>query len=86
MRLPGLPVERLSRECLRTLYWGLCVIVGTPLFPNTAAAGAHRVLLLAWLLVMGSSALAEGHRVQWGAVEKGALRAGAVLGTSAVAG
>lgn len=58
---------------------------GRTAYADDAAAGARRVLLRVWLAVPGSRALPEGHRVQWGAVEKGALRGGAVLGRSAVA-
>jgi hypothetical protein len=59
---------------------------GRTAYADDAAAGAHRVLLRVWLAVPGSRALPDGHRVQWGAVEAGALRGGAVLGRSAVAG
>ncbi len=59
---------------------------GRTAYADDATAGAHRVLLRVWLAVPGSRALPEGHRVQWGATEAGALRGGAVLGRSAVAG
>ncbi|WP_198373299.1 TauD/TfdA family dioxygenase [Roseomonas rosulenta] len=58
---------------------------GRTAYADDAAAGAHRVLLRVWLAVPGSRALPEGHRVQWGATEAGALRGGAVLCRSAVA-
>jgi hypothetical protein len=58
---------------------------GRTAYADDAAAGAHRVLLRVWLAVPFSRALPEGHRVQWGATEAGALRGGAVLCRSAVA-
>ena len=36
VRLSGLPVERYSHAELRTLFWGLCVNLGTPLPQNPA--------------------------------------------------
>lgn len=35
VRLSGLPVQRYSHAQLRTLFWGLCVNIGTPLPQNT---------------------------------------------------
>jgi len=35
VRFSGLPVGRYTREELRTLFWGLCVNIGTPLPQNT---------------------------------------------------
>ncbi len=35
VRLSGLPVGRYSHDQLRTLFWGLCVNIGTPLPQNT---------------------------------------------------
>ncbi|MBP0464585.1 TauD/TfdA family dioxygenase [Roseomonas sp. PWR1] len=58
---------------------------GRTAYADDAASGAHRVLLRIWLATPFSRALPEGHRVQWGAVEKGALRGGAILGRSAIA-
>lgn len=58
---------------------------GRTAYSDDAAAGAHRVLLRIWLAVPFSRALPEGHRVQWGATEAGALRGGAILGRSAIA-
>lgn len=58
---------------------------GRTAYADDAAAGAHRVLLRIWLAVPFSRALPEGHRVQWGATEAGALRGGAILGRSAIA-
>lgn len=36
IRLSGLPVQRYSHDQLRTLFWGFCVNLGTPLPQNTA--------------------------------------------------
>jgi hypothetical protein len=58
---------------------------GRTAYADDAASGRHRVLQRIWLAVPESRALPEGHRVQWGATEAGALRGGAVLGRSAVA-
>jgi hypothetical protein len=58
---------------------------GRTAYADDAASGAHRVLLRIWLAVPFSRALPDGHRVQWGATEAGALRGGAILGRSAVA-
>ena len=58
---------------------------GRTAYADDAAAGRHRVLLRIWLAVPGSRALPEGHRVQWGRTEAGALRGGAVPGVSAIA-
>lgn len=58
---------------------------GRTAYTDGAAAGAHRVLLRIWLAVPFSRALPDGHRVQWGATEAGALRGGAILGRSAIA-
>lgn len=58
---------------------------GRTAYADDAASGAHRVLLRIWLAVPFSRALPEGHRVQWGATEPGALRGGAILGRSAIA-
>lgn len=58
---------------------------GRTAYADDAAAGAHRVLLRIWLAVPFSRALPDGHRVQWGSTEAGALRGGAILGRSAIA-
>lgn len=58
---------------------------GRTAYADDAASGAHRVLLRIWLAVPFSRALPDGHRVQWGATEAGALRGGAILGRSAIA-
>lgn len=36
VRLSGVPVERLSREALRRLFWGFCVNLGTPIYQTSA--------------------------------------------------
>ena len=35
VRVSGLPVDRLAKQDLRTVFWGLCANIGTPLFQNT---------------------------------------------------
>ncbi len=35
VRLSGVPVERLGRDALRRLFWGLCANLGTPLHQNS---------------------------------------------------
>jgi Taurine catabolism dioxygenase TauD, TfdA family len=35
-RLSGIPVDRLSRDRLRRLFWGFCVNLGTPLYQTAA--------------------------------------------------
>ncbi|WP_137123874.1 TauD/TfdA family dioxygenase [Roseomonas sp. HF4] len=57
---------------------------GRTAYADDAAAGQRRVLLRIWLSVPFGRALPEGHRVQWGRVEAGALRGGAIPGRSAV--
>ena len=36
VRLSGLPVERLSPDALRRVFWGLCVNLGTPIYQTSA--------------------------------------------------
>lgn len=58
---------------------------GRTAYADDAMSGRHRVLQRIWLAVPESRALPEGHRVQWGRTEAGALRGGAVPGVSAIA-
>ena len=58
---------------------------GRTAYADDAAAGAHRVLLRIWLSMPNSRPLPPGHVVQWGAVEAGALRGGAIRARSAFA-
>lgn len=58
---------------------------GRTAYADDATSGKHRVLQRIWLAVPESRALPEGHRVQWGRTEPGALRGGAVPGASAIA-
>lgn len=58
---------------------------GRTAYADDAGSGRHRVLQRIWLAVPDSRALPEGHRVQWGRTEAGALRGGAIPGVSAIA-
>ena len=59
---------------------------GRTAFTDDRAAGASRVLMRIWLAVPFSRALPDGHAVQWGDTSPGALRGGALVGRSAIAG
>ncbi len=56
---------------------------GRTAYSDDAAAGAKRNLLRIWLASPVSRALPAGHAEQWGTVQPGALRGGAMPGRSA---
>ena len=58
---------------------------GRTAYADDAATGAQRVLLRVWLSTPNSRPLPAGHVVQWGAVEAGALRGGAIRARSGFA-
>jgi hypothetical protein len=58
---------------------------GRTAYADDVTAGAQRVLLRIWLSTPNSRPLPAGHVVQWGAVEAGALRGGAIRARSAFA-
>lgn len=59
---------------------------GRTAYADDATAGARRVLLWVWLAHGASRALPAGHAAQWGSTAAGALRGGAIPGTSAFEG
>jgi hypothetical protein len=84
-RLSGIPVDRLARDQLRRLFWGLCVNLGTPVYQTAAGeilgAVKDETGTGAALTYDGPGPLKSARTI---ARSAGALRGGAVAEKSAI--